>query len=80
MVAVVFDELAQEEPRSRFTVGIDDDVSGSSIRYDPAFDIESPDTIRAVSSAWARRTVGANEHHQDPRSRGEALCPGLFRL
>ena len=63
MVAGVFDELAQEKPRSHFTVGIDDDVSGSSIRYDPAFDIESPDTIRAVFfGVGSDGTVGANKN------------------
>ena len=63
MVAGVFDELAQEKPRSHFTVGIDDDVSGSSIRYDPAFDIESPNTIRAVFfGVGSDGTVGANKN------------------
>ena len=63
MVAGVFDELAQEKPRPHFTVGIDDDVSGSSIRYDPAFDIESPDTIRAVFfGVGSDGTVGANKN------------------
>ena len=53
MIAGVFDELAQEKPRPRFTVGIDDDVSGTSISYDPAFDIESPDTSARCSSVSA---------------------------
>ena len=63
MVAGVFDELAREQPRPRFTVGIDDDVSGSSIGYDPAFDIESPDTVRAVFfGVGSDGTVGANKN------------------
>src|SRR6516225_11288532 len=41
MVAGVLGELGRERPRPRFTVGIDDDVSGSSIDYDTGFDIES---------------------------------------
>jgi hypothetical protein len=45
MVAGVFAELARDRPRSRFTIGITDDVTGTSLPYDPALDIESPQTI-----------------------------------
>jgi pyruvate-ferredoxin/flavodoxin oxidoreductase len=63
MVAGVFDELAGEHPRRRFTVGIDDDVSHTSIAYDPTFDIESPDTVRAVFfGLGSDGTVGANKN------------------
>ncbi|MGZ4564235.1 MAG: pyruvate:ferredoxin (flavodoxin) oxidoreductase, partial [Mycobacterium sp.] len=63
MVAGVFDELAGERPRTHFTVGIDDDVSHTSIGYDPAFDIESADTVRAVFfGIGSDGTVGANKN------------------
>src|SRR5271166_1885392 len=63
MVAGVFGELAGEQPRARFTVGIDDDVSGTSIAYDPGFDIESTDTVRAVFfGIGSDGTVGANKN------------------
>jgi len=63
MVAGVFDELSRDKPRPRFTIGIHDDVSGSSISYDPAFDIESPDTVRAVFfGVGSDGTVGANKN------------------
>ena len=63
MVAGVFAELAREQPRRRFTIGIDDDVSGTSLDYDPAFDIESPDTFRAVFfGLGSDGTVGANKN------------------
>jgi pyruvate-ferredoxin/flavodoxin oxidoreductase len=63
MVAGVFAELAREQPRRRFTVGIDDDVSGSSVAYGPSFDIESPDTVRAVFfGLGSDGTVGANKN------------------
>src|SRR5215207_3465883 len=63
MVAGVFDELARERPRMHFTVGIDDDVSGSSVAYDPDFDIESRDTMRAVFfGLGSDGTVGANKN------------------
>src|ERR1700690_3946040 len=48
MVAGVFAELAREQPRRRFTIGIIDDVSGLSLPYDASLDIEPPGTIRAV--------------------------------
>ena len=63
MVAGVFAELARERPHPRFTVGIDDDVSGSSIDYDPSFDIESPDTVRAIFfGLGSDGTVSANKN------------------
>ncbi|GAA4542516.1 pyruvate:ferredoxin (flavodoxin) oxidoreductase [Mycobacterium paraffinicum] len=63
MVAGVFAELARDRPRPRFTVGIDDDVSRTSIDYDPAFDIEPADTVRAVFfGIGSDGTVGANKN------------------
>ncbi|MBX9642403.1 MAG: pyruvate:ferredoxin (flavodoxin) oxidoreductase, partial [Mycobacteriaceae bacterium] len=63
MVAGVFHELATDSPRSRFTVGIDDDVSGTSIGYDPGFDIESPAVTSAVFFGMGSDgTVGANKN------------------
>ena len=63
MVAGVFAELAREQPRRRFTIGIDDDVSGTSVDYDPSFDIESPETFRAVFfGLGSDGTVSANKN------------------
>jgi pyruvate-ferredoxin/flavodoxin oxidoreductase len=63
MVAGVFENLALERPRRRFTIGIDDDVSGSSLPYDASFDIESADVIRAVFfGLGSDGTVGANKN------------------
>jgi pyruvate-ferredoxin/flavodoxin oxidoreductase len=63
MVAGVFEELAGERPRRQFTVGIIDDVSGTSLTYDPALDIEPPETIRAVFfGLGSDGTVGANKN------------------
>ena len=53
MVAGVFAELANEKPRRRFTVGIVDDVSGTSLDYDASLDIEPADACARSSSAWA---------------------------
>jgi pyruvate-ferredoxin/flavodoxin oxidoreductase len=63
MVAGVFAELGRERPRRRFTIGIDDDVSGTSLDYDPSLDIEPTDTVRAVFyGLGADGTVGANKN------------------
>jgi pyruvate-ferredoxin/flavodoxin oxidoreductase len=63
MAASVFEELGRENPRPRFTVGINDDVSGTSLEYDAAFDIEPPDTLRAVFfGLGSDGTVGANKN------------------
>ena len=63
MVAGVYDELAAEKPRRRFTVGIRDDVSKLSIDYDATLDIEAPETVRAVFfGLGSDGTVGANKN------------------
>ncbi|TQR86658.1 pyruvate:ferredoxin (flavodoxin) oxidoreductase [Mycobacterium hodleri] len=63
MVAGVFTELDADNPKRRFTVGIDDDVSHTSVAYDPAFDIEAPDTVRAIFfGLGSDGTVGANKN------------------
>src|SRR5450755_3298490 len=63
MVAGIFAELAREQPRRRFTIGITDDVSGTSLPYDPSLDIEPPGTVRAVFfGLGSDGTVGANKN------------------
>ena len=63
MVAGVLDELGRERPTRRFTIGIHDDVSGTSLPYDASLDIEPPETVRAVFfGLGADGTVGANKN------------------
>ncbi len=63
MVKAVFDELKKSRPKNHFTVGIKDDVTHTSIEFDPEFDIESTDTIRAMFfGLGADGTVGANKN------------------
>ena len=63
MVKAVFDELARPTPRNHFTVGIRDDVTHSSLDFDPQFDIEPDDVVRAVFfGLGADGTVGANKN------------------
>ncbi len=63
MAKAVFDELRKPVPKNGFTVGIVDDVSHSSLDVDSAFDIESPDVVRALFyGLGADGTVGANKN------------------
>ena len=63
MVKGVFDELNKSKPKNHFTIGINDDVSFTSIEYDPDFDIEPDDVTRAMFwGLGADGTVGANKN------------------
>ena len=63
MIAGVFAELAKEKPRNRFTVGIMDDVTHTSLPYDGELDIEPPDVSRSVFyGLGSDGTVGANKN------------------
>jgi pyruvate-ferredoxin/flavodoxin oxidoreductase len=63
MVKGVFEELEKENGRKHFTVGIVDDVTHTSIDYDPAFSTEETDTVRALFyGLGADGTVGANKN------------------
>ena len=62
MVKGVFDELAKPEPMTGFAVGIEDDVTGKSIAYDPEFSTESPEVTRCLFyGLGSDGTVGANK-------------------
>ena len=63
MIAGVYNELAKAQPKNHFTVGINDDVTHTSIEYDPKFSTEEPDTVRALFyGLGADGTVGANKN------------------
>ncbi len=63
MVAAVLSELRADRPRRRFTIGIRDDVGGTSLPYDEGLDIESPQTVRAIFfGLGSDGTVGANKN------------------
>jgi pyruvate-ferredoxin/flavodoxin oxidoreductase len=62
MVAGVLADLAADRPKPRFTVGITDDVSGTSLDY-AELDIEPASTVRAVFfGLGSDGTVGANKN------------------
>ncbi len=63
MIKAVFDELTRSAPRNHFTVGIRDDITHTSLDWDPDFSTEAPDTVRAVFyGLGADGTVGANKN------------------
>jgi pyruvate-ferredoxin/flavodoxin oxidoreductase len=63
MAAAVFAELARPKPRSRFTVGITDDVTHLSLEVDRQFSPEPADVVQAVFyGLGADGTVGANRN------------------
>ncbi len=63
MVKAVFDEMQKDAPKNHFTVGIEDDLTYTSLDYDPNFNIESPGVVRALFyGLGADGTVGANKN------------------
>ncbi|MCI0618441.1 pyruvate:ferredoxin (flavodoxin) oxidoreductase, partial [bacterium] len=63
MVKAIFDELGSKTPRRHFTVGIIDDVTHTSINWDPSFTTETDDVSRSLFyGLGADGTVGANKN------------------
>ena len=63
MVKAVLDNLKQERPKDHFTVGINDDVSHTSLDYDAKFSTEPDSVVRAMFyGLGADGTVGANKN------------------
>lgn len=63
MVKAVFDELAKPKPKNHFTIGINDDVTHTSLDYDTTFQIESDSVTRALFfGLGSDGTVGANKN------------------
>ncbi len=63
MVKAVYDNLAADAPKNQFTVGITEDVTHTSLDYDPTFVTEDPQAVRAMFyGLGADGTVGANKN------------------
>ena len=63
MVNAVYDELTKPQPKRHFTVGINDDVTHTSLEYDQEFHIESDKVTRALFfGLGSDGTVGANKN------------------
>ncbi|MEA2007748.1 MAG: pyruvate:ferredoxin (flavodoxin) oxidoreductase, partial [Chloroflexota bacterium] len=63
MVKGLFDEMKKDNPKNHFTVGIIDDVTHTSLKWDPTFSIEGEGTINSIFfGLGADGTVGANKN------------------
>jgi pyruvate-ferredoxin/flavodoxin oxidoreductase len=63
MVKSVFDNLNSDKPKTHFTVGINEDVTNSSLEFDSEFSVEAEETFRGMFfGLGADGTVGANKN------------------
>ncbi len=63
MAMAIFADMSNESPREEFTIGIEDDVSGLSLRYDPEFHLPGQTFNQAVFfGLGSDGTVGANKN------------------
>ncbi|MCL2845933.1 MAG: pyruvate:ferredoxin (flavodoxin) oxidoreductase [Chitinivibrionia bacterium] len=63
MIKAIYDNLNAAKPKNHFTVGICDDVCGTSLEYDAHFTTEGDDTYRAIFyGLGSDGTVGANKN------------------
>ena len=63
MVKAVFDELKKAEPKEHFTIGINDDVSFTSLEYDASYTLDESGWRQALFfGLGADGTVGANKN------------------
>jgi len=63
MVKAIYDELGKAAPKNHFTIGINDDVTFTSLEWDKDYHIEADDVVRAVFyGLGSDGTVGANKN------------------
>ena len=63
MVKAVYDNLAKDEPKNHFTVGINDDVTGTSLKLGEQFDAAPEGTVSCkFYGLGSDGTVGANKN------------------
>ncbi len=63
MAKAVLDELKKESPKNHFVVGINEDVTHTSLDYDANFSVEYPETVRCLFfGLGSDGTVGANKN------------------
>jgi len=63
MIKGIFDNLKTGSPKNHFTVGINDDLTHTSIIYDPLFSTEPENVVRAIFyGLGSDGTVGANKN------------------
>jgi len=63
MVKAVFDNLSQTAPKNHFTIGIHDDVTGTSLPFDDSFQVKEKNIFQALFfGLGSDGTVGANKN------------------
>ncbi len=62
IVKAVFDNLDKAKPKNHFTVGINDDVTGTSLDYDASFDVGGKTYSAMFYGLGSDGTVGANKN------------------
>jgi len=63
MVKGVFDELKKDQPKTNFTIGITDDVTNTSLEFDPTFETLDKSVVQAMFfGLGSDGTVGANKN------------------
>ncbi|MEA1917972.1 MAG: pyruvate:ferredoxin (flavodoxin) oxidoreductase [Campylobacterota bacterium] len=63
MIKAIFDELEKKSPKNHFTIGIYDDLSNTSLKWDKSFTTANRDTFRGIFfGLGSDGTVGANKN------------------
>lgn len=63
MVKSIYDELGKANPKNHFTIGINDDLTHTSLVYDPSFSVEEMHEFRGLFfGLGADGTVSANKN------------------
>jgi len=63
MVKAVYDELKKDKPKNGFTIGINDDVTFTSLEFDPEFKLDESEWRQGLFfGLGADGTVGANKN------------------
>jgi len=63
MVKAIFDDASRPAPMNHFTIGIDDDVTHTSLPYDATFRLDEGNVVQAVFwGLGSDGTVGANKN------------------
>ena len=63
MIKAIFDELKKDKPKRHFTIGINDDVTHTSLKYDEEFTLPHTSMVEAIFfGLGSDGTVGANKN------------------
>ncbi|EIF51598.1 MULTISPECIES: pyruvate:ferredoxin (flavodoxin) oxidoreductase [Sulfurovum] len=63
MILAIYKELSKASPKNHFTIGIDDDVTHTSLDYDHNFILKNPNQFQALFyGLGSDGTVGANKN------------------